>query len=154
MEIAGSYTLDGPAERVWPLIFNPASLLGLIPGCQQIEQVSPDEYRGVMVLGVAAVGGTYETYVKVLEQEEPRTCRVKGEVSGPAGSISGEAKFTLKEVDGRTDLAYQGKALIGGALATMSPRFYEGVANTFIKLGLDKLNKQLQDEMSSGAEAG
>jgi carbon monoxide dehydrogenase subunit G len=41
-------------------------------------------------------------------------------------------------------IEYQAKGLITGALAKLSPRFIEGVAQTLIKLGLANLNKQLQ----------
>lgn len=144
MRIAGEYLLDAPVERIWPAIFDPVALMGLIPGCEQIEQISPDEYRGRLRIGIAAVAGTYETYVRVLDRREPTACRMKGEVSGPTGSISGEASFNLKEVDSQTILTYEGEAVIGGALGQISCRFFEGVANTFIQHGLGKLNKQLQ----------
>jgi hypothetical protein len=37
--------------------------------------------------------------------------------------------------------------MITGALAKLSPRFVEGVAQTLIKLGLANLNKQLQAQI-------
>ncbi len=153
MRIAGEYLLDAPVERIWLTIFNPVALMRLIPGCEQIEQVSPDEYRGRLRIGIAAVAGTYETYVRVLDRCEPTACRMKGEISGPTGSISGEASFNLKEVGNQTILTYEGKAVIGGALGQMSCRFFEGVANTFIRHGLGKLIEQLQAEASTGSGA-
>jgi carbon monoxide dehydrogenase subunit G len=61
VEIVGSYKLEASIEEVWPRIFDPQSLIGLIPGCQQLEQVSPNEYRGRIQVGIAAVSGTYDT---------------------------------------------------------------------------------------------
>jgi carbon monoxide dehydrogenase subunit G len=145
IEIVGGHTLEAPIDEVWPLIFDPTSLMSLIPGCQKLEQVSPDEYRGQIQVGIAAVSGTYDTYVRVVERDPPHSCRFEGEISGVTGSIRGEAAFNLKEVDeGGSLIEYQAKGMITGALAKLSPRFVEGVAQTLIKLGLANLNKQFQ----------
>jgi carbon monoxide dehydrogenase subunit G len=141
IKIANSYTLDAPRENIWPLIFDPASLMNLIPGCEQIEQVSPLEYRGRIQLRLTALVAAYETYVKLIEYEEPHYCHFEGEVNGPTGSIIGTASFKLKkEVDNQTTIEYEGQAMITGLLANLSPRFIEGVTRTLINQGLARLN--------------
>ena len=57
MKIAGQSTLDAAVESIWPLIFDPRTLLQLLPGCEQVEQVAPDEYRGRMTLRIPAIAG-------------------------------------------------------------------------------------------------
>ena len=145
VEIVGSYELEASIDQVWPRTFDPTSLMSLIPGCQQLEQVGPDEYRGQIQVGVAAVSGIYESYVRVVEREPPHKCRFEGEVSGATGTIKGDASFTLKEVNEHNSLIeYQAKGMITGALAKLSPRFVEGVSQTLIKLGLATLNRGLR----------
>ena len=144
MKVAGSYILDGTRECIWPLIYDPASLVAFIPGCEQIEQISPDEYRGQVHIRLPAVGGTYTTYVKLIERDEPDYCCFAGEVNGAAGSVSGTASFWLKVMDAQTLLEYEGQALISGPLARLDSRFVEGVAQTLIKQGLAKLNQQVR----------
>ena len=144
MKVAGSYILDGTQECIWPLIYDPASLIAFIPGCEQLEQVSPDEYRGQVRIRLPAVGGAYITYVKLIERDEPNYCCFAGEVNGSAGSVSGTASFRLKAMDARTLLEYEGQALISGPLARLDSRFVEGVAQTLIKQGLSRLNQQVQ----------
>jgi carbon monoxide dehydrogenase subunit G len=139
MKIAGQSTLDAPADAIWPLIFDPRTLMQLLPGCDQVEQVAPDEYRGRLTLRVPGIAGTYETWVRVLESEPPRLCRFRGEAAGPGGSVQGQASFSLQPDAGQTHLAYQGDAVIGGPLAAMNPRFAEGVAQTLIRQGLARL---------------
>jgi carbon monoxide dehydrogenase subunit G len=146
MKITGNYTFKVPRERVWPRIFDPASLLGLIPGCKNLEQVGPREYRGQIQINLAAVSGSYDTLVTILERREPDYCRFDGEVDGPTGLISGTAAFTLREVQGETILDYEAQGVITGALAKLSPRFVEGIAKTLINQGLARLNKELQVE--------
>lgn len=155
MKIAGAYTLDAPVERVWPLIFDPVALVGLIPGCQRMEQVGPNEYRGQIHVGLTGITGIYETVVKIAEREEPHFCRLEGEVTSSAGSIKGSASFRLKEeVDHRTLIEYEGNAILMGALAKFSSRFFEGVAQTMINQGLAKLNDQLRAGPTTGPASG
>ena len=144
IHIAGSYPLDAPVEQIWPRLFDPASLMSLIPGCQGITQADPDEYRGQVQVGVAAVSGQYDTYVRVVDHEPPHYCRFEGEVSGPTGMIKGQASFLLKEVEPGNLIEYEASALITGALAKLNPRFIEGVVQALIKLGLARLNQQIQ----------
>ena len=147
--IEGSYTLAAPREQVWPVIFDPNALIGLIPGCQSIEQVAQDEYRGRVQVGIASVSGIYDTFVRVARHEPPGYCQFEGEISGPTGLIKGTATFTLKEVEEKSLIDYQAQAMITGALAKLSPRFIEGVVSTLIKLGLANLNKQVQQAAPS-----
>jgi 2-furoyl-CoA dehydrogenase large subunit len=153
IQIAGSHTLEAPQEVVWPRIFDPSTLMALIPGCQQLEQAGAGIYRGRIQVGIAAVGGAYDTLVQVVDQEPPRYCRFAGEVSGPTGMITGEATFTLAEAEPGCLVEYRAQALITGALAKLSPRLVEGVVQTLIKVGLANLNRQLR-EISCEASEG
>ncbi len=139
MKIAGQSTLDATAESIWPLIFDPRTLLQLLPGCEQVEQVAPDEYRGRLRLRVPAIAGTYEIWVKVLKYEAPSFCQIQGEATGASGSVRGQASFSLQPQAQQTRIEYQGDALIGGPLAGMNPRFAEGVAQMLIRQGLARL---------------
>jgi carbon monoxide dehydrogenase subunit G len=144
MKITGNYTFQVPRARVWPRIFDPASLLGLIPGGKNLAQISPREYHGQIEINLAAVSGSYDTLVTILERKEPDYCRFKGEVDGPTGLITGTAAFTLREVQEETILDYEGQGVITGALAKLSARFIEGIVKTLINQGLARLNKELQ----------
>ena len=146
MKICGSYTFDAPQARVWAEIYDPSSLLKVIPGCRQIEQVSPTEYRGQIQMRLPAVIGTYQSYVKVAEAEPPYYSRFEGEVEGTLGSIKGAASFRLEEVEGQTVIEYEGQGLITGSLAKLNSRFAESLAKNLINQGFAKLNAQLQTQ--------
>jgi hypothetical protein len=144
MKITGSYMLDAPREQVWPLLFDPSTLLQAIPGCEQIEAAGPDEYHGRVNLHLAAVGGQYDTSIKMLEQVRPSHCRMSGEASGASGSVRGQAVFNLQEAEPGTLVTYEGEAVITGPLSGMNSRFIEGVAQTLVRQSLGRLNAQLQ----------
>jgi hypothetical protein len=151
MRITGNYTLDAPRDRTWPIIFDPVQLMGLIPGCDQMEADGPDSYRGAITLRLPAVSGTYRTAIKILEWREPEFCRLDGEATGPGGSVTGQAAFTLREADGGTMVEYNGDAIISGPLAGMNPRFVEGVAQQLIRQGLARLNAKAVAAMAAEA---
>ena len=146
MKISGSYTFNAPRKQVWHLIHNPASLLGIIPGCQNIEQLSATEYRGQIQIKLPAMVGTYKTHVKLTEFTKPEFCTFTGQVSGGPGALNGTASFNLTEHNGQTLINYEGQGLITGPLARLHDRFIEGIANTLINQGLDKLSRQLQNQ--------
>jgi carbon monoxide dehydrogenase subunit G len=147
--IEGNYTLHAPAQRVWPLIFDPNTLINLVPGCQQLDQVAPLEYRGHLRIGIAAVSGKYDTEVKIVESDPPNHCSFDGLVSGATGTITGRATFSLQEQGQDTLLTYKASGMISGALGTVSSRILESLAKTFINQGMAKLDQQLQAELEA-----
>lgn len=145
LTLRGTHVFPAPPELVWSHIFEPASLAQLIPGCQQLTRVAPDEYHGVIRVGIAAVSGTYRTQVKIKEQRHPKYCVFDGVVGGPTGAIRGSVTFTLRETDDhRTELAYEAQAMISGALATLSGRLIESVACSLINQSFARFDQELQ----------
>jgi carbon monoxide dehydrogenase subunit G len=151
VKIAGSRTLDAPREAVFAAICDPTVLLGVIPGCREIERIGETEYRGQINLRLPGVVGIYRTVIHLVEADPPSYGRLEGEVVGSLGSITGQASFRLADVDGRTTVEYDGSAVIGGPLARFDSRFVEGLAGSLIGQGLDKLNARLQGDASAGA---
>jgi carbon monoxide dehydrogenase subunit G len=146
MKIAGRYTFNVPHEQVWAAIYDPRALLNIIPGCQEIEQVSATEYRGQIQLRLPAVIGVFQSYMRLVEAEAPYYSRFEGEVEGMPGSVKGSAWFRLKEAEGQTLMEYEGEGLVTGPLARLNSHFIEGLAKSLIDQGLAKLNKQLEDQ--------
>ncbi|HET9520909.1 MAG TPA: carbon monoxide dehydrogenase subunit G [Candidatus Limnocylindrales bacterium] len=144
MNIRGSRTLDAPRDVVFAAILDPNTLLGVIPGCREIEKTSDDEYRGEIALRLPGVVGAYRTTVRLAEAEAPAWGRLEGEVIGALGSITGHATFRLAEAAGRTTVEYEGEAAIGGPLARLDSRFIEGLAGSLVNQGLGNLNARLQ----------
>lgn len=153
MKIAGSSLFDVPRVEVWHAVLDPASLLRLIPGCERIEQVGPDEYRGQVVVRLAGMAATYATWIRLVERDEPHSCRMEGEAEGAAGSIRGTAAFRLSEQERQTRLEYEGQGVVGGLLGNLSPRMVEGVVQSMIQQGLARLNEQLRRGAEVGGEA-
>jgi carbon monoxide dehydrogenase subunit G len=139
MKIFGKTCVDAACEEIWRLIFNPSAFLQLLPGCDQVDQLTSDQYRASLTMRVPALAGRYEILIKIVESEAPRFIQLEGSARGPSGSVQGTGTFTLLPEGQQTLIDYAGEALISGPLAGMHPRFAEGVAQTLIQQGLAKL---------------
>jgi len=139
MKISGLQPVDASCEAIWPLIFEPDALLRLVPGCDQVEEVAPGQFHATLTLRVPALAGTYEIFIKVVENQAPRFCRLAGNARGPSGGVQGEGTIMLAPDGQKTVIAYDGEAQLTGPLGGMHPRFAEGVAQSLIRQGLNKL---------------
>lgn len=136
--------IQATREELWPLLFDPGSLLEMIPGCYQLNKISETEYKGEMRIGLAGVSGRYSTVVRLKSVKPPEECSFEGEISGSAGEIKGEASFSLIQTDEGTRIGYLAQGIISGALSALSPRFIEGVVRTLINLGLERLGRRIR----------
>ena len=147
MKIRGSRTLGAPRAAVFDAICDPTTLLGIIPGCREVERVSETEYRGQISLRLPGMVGSYRTTVRLVEADPPSLGRLQGEVVGALGSITGSAQFRLTDAGGGTAVDYEGTAVIGGPLARLDSRFVEGLARSLIDQGLANLDTRLEGEL-------
>src|SRR5438094_2439680 len=85
VKLEGSYTFDAPPEKVWTLLLSAESLKSCIPGCESLEPNGEDAYTAVLKVGVAAVRGTYNGKVNIVDKEEPSSYTLNVEGSGGPG---------------------------------------------------------------------
>ena len=152
MKVSGNQTIDAPREAVFAGIFDPRTLLEVIPGCQDISQVSADEYRARIALRLPAMVGTYDTWVKLIRAEPPSFGELEGRMVGRAGTIAGRAAFHLTQRADETLVEYVGSAVISGPLGRLDSRFMEGFARTIVDEGLARLGERLQ-KIPAGVES-
>jgi carbon monoxide dehydrogenase subunit G len=150
MNIRGSHTMEAPRAVVFAAICDPDALLGIIPGCREIEQVGDAEYRGQISLRLPGVVGTYRTVVRLVDSDPPSYGRLEGELEGTLGTVTGHATFRLAESDGTTTIEYEGQGVVGGPLARLDARFAEGLAGSLIKQGLRNLGSRLKADPAAG----
>lgn len=146
MNIHGTHHFDAPRERVFAAIRDPQVLMAVIPGCQEVHQVSDDEYEGRLNLRLPGAVGTYRTSVRLVDVHEPERSGLEGRVEGAMGSISGQAEFVLKETTSGTEIEYRGSGVIQGPLARLDSRFAEKLADSLIAQGLRALESRLVSE--------
>src|SRR5881628_3743756 len=85
MKLEGSYDVPAPRAKVWDVFLNPKQLRKAIPGCEKLEALGDDEYKATLKIGVAAVKGTFEGKVRLLDKKQPDSYRLVAEGSGGPG---------------------------------------------------------------------
>ena len=71
MELQGRYTFNAPAERVCSLLMDTEAIAGCIPGCEKLEPLGEDRYRATLTVALAAVTGTYQGTVAMVDKQPP-----------------------------------------------------------------------------------
>ena len=132
MEISGPHRFSAPRERVWELLLDPTILQQCLPGAEDLVEVGPEEYEARMKIGVAAIRGTYQGKVKILDRDELNSYRMEVEGKGPAGQISGDAKIDLTEDGEGTLVNWVGNATVRGTLARVGGRVMQPAAKMIV----------------------
>jgi carbon monoxide dehydrogenase subunit G len=143
VKMNGSYTLDAPVAKVWTFLMDPEAIAKVIPGCETLQEVSPDTYNATLKLGIAAIKGTYNGAVQLLDKTPPAHYRMLIDGSGTPGFVKGEATVDLAPQDTQTVLTYDADVQVGGLIANVGQRMIGGVAKMIINQALKKLEEEL-----------
>jgi carbon monoxide dehydrogenase subunit G len=128
MKIEGSHDIAAPRQEVWEAFLDPEQLRQAIPGCEKLERIGDDEYRATMKVGVAAVKGTFEGKVRIMDKKAPESYRMAVEGSGGPGFIRGETLIALADADPGTRVTYTADVQVGGLIAGVGQRLLGGVS--------------------------
>jgi hypothetical protein len=127
MELTNTYRFNAPRERVWALLMDTGAIAGCIPGCDALEPLGDDRYRATLTVALAAVTGTYQGTVAMVDKQPPASYRLLIEGKGRPGFVSGESAITLTDQDGGTDVHVHGTVQVGGAIARVGQRLISNV---------------------------
>lgn len=146
MKVRGRHRFSASPEAVFAAVRDPSVLLAVIPGCERVTEVAPDEYEGRIVLRLPGATGSYQTRVRLVDVVEPEHAGLEGRVEGAMGTIDGRADFTLVPLGAGTEMGYHGDGRIGGPLSRLDTRFAERLASSLIDQGLRALDARLATE--------
>jgi 2-furoyl-CoA dehydrogenase large subunit len=129
----GEAIVGAPAERVWAMLLDPATLQAVIPGCHNVEKISNTHFRADVTLGIGPVKGRYRADVRLFDLDPPRAVTLGGSAEGGLGFGGGEGRITLvRRENGGTAIRYVYEAAIGGKVASIGGRLLDGAARVII----------------------
>ena len=149
MQIQGSHTFHAPRQAVWDALLDPTVLSMALPGGEQLEKMSDNEYKAAMNVKVGPVQGKFDGKVELSNIAEPDTYTMKVSGHGAPGFLTGEGNVTLVDVEGGTLMSYIGDAQVGGRIAGVGQRLIESTAKSIIKQGLAALDGQIQARVAA-----
>jgi len=142
MELQGRVTLPVSVQQVWQALNDPETLRQCIPGCEEIQQISPEEMHARVLLRMGPVRARFAGKVKMTDIRtlEGYTLNFEGS-GGSAGFAKGSSVITLSTVDNDTQLDYTAKAAVAGKLGQIGGRL------------IDASSKQLADKFFANLKA-
>lgn len=128
MKISGTAALRATPQQVWDAFHDPAVLARCLPGCESLTEVGPDQYAMVVTAGVAAIKGTYEGKVALLDPRHPEQFTMKAQGAGGPGTVDADVVVRLvPSASGGTELGYDADAAVGGVIGGVGQRMLAGV---------------------------
>ena len=128
MKISGTAALKASPQQVWDAFHDPEVLARCLPGCESLTEVGPDEYAMTVTAGVAAIKGTYEGKVALLNPQHPEQFTMKAQGAGGPGTVEADVMVHLvPSAAGGTDLSYDADAAVGGMIGGVGQRMLAGV---------------------------
>lgn len=130
MIIEGEERIEAPVETVWRALNDPEVLRECIPGCQELEKTSDNEFAATVSLKIGPIKARFKGEVELSNLNPPHSYTISGEgKGGVAGFAKGSADVLLKE-DGldATILSYEAKADVGGKMAQLGSRLIQSTS--------------------------
>jgi len=147
VELTGEYEFPVSPEVLWDAFQDPDLLARVLPGCQKMEKVGDNEFKGNIKLSVGPVQGAFQGTVIYSELQPPESLSLVVNARGPSGIVNGEGALTLTATETGTLLKYQGEGKVGGRMASVSQRLMESSAKAITKQSLQSLEKQVAPQV-------
>lgn len=142
MELQGSVTIPASPQQVWQALNNSEILRQCIPGCEEVQQISPDEMHARVLLRMGPVRARFAGKVKMTDIRPMQGYTLNFEGSGgSAGFAKGSSVITLTTVGNDTQLDYTAQATVAGKLGQIGGRL------------IDASSKQLADKFFASLKA-
>jgi carbon monoxide dehydrogenase subunit G len=149
MKLSGEQILSAPRERVWDLFNSPERLSRLIPGCEKLDMLGPDEYGGQINVGIAAVKGVYTGKLKLEDKRAPEHYKLSVDGKGRQGFVRGSGTLDLEARDGNaTAVKYSGDYQVGGTLVQVGQRVIDSAAKMMLGQFFAAADAELKAEAS------
>jgi len=145
MILKDSFTVDAPIDKVWDFFQDIPRLSACIPGIEEVEEIEPDVFRGVMKVKVGPLSARFSGQVKVLERVAPErlVALVEGEDSSSASSAKATFTGVLIEEGSGTRLEYETDVSMRGRLAQFGFAVIRGTAKKMTGIFAKNLQEAL-----------
>lgn len=151
MKLEGTYTFDAPRDAVWQALLDPEVLARTMPGCEKLEQIGENEYKGALKIRVGPVQGQFEGIVNLSNINPPESYRMQVDGKGAPGFMKGVGEVRLEDQGEATLMHYTGEAQVGGRIASVGQRLLDSSAKALTRQSLDGLHEQIKARVQASA---
>jgi carbon monoxide dehydrogenase subunit G len=155
MILSGTYEFNGPRQRVWELLQDPAVLAKTLPGTERLVLSAEDRFDGVMKVSIGPVtAAKFDVSVSLTEKDPPKRFVMQIDGKGAVGYTRGSATIELDEQSPAVTLMrYDSNIQVGGKIAAVGQRLLEQVGKMMSKQALEALGRELRTRLDGEATA-
>jgi uncharacterized protein len=153
MKIEGAFTVPAAIEQVWTTLLDPSIVGPCIPGCGEIEVISPTEYRATVRVEVGPIKTSFNAIVSVTEMIEREfvASTTRGEEGTRASMLSAKNLLRVRAVaPEETEISYESEVSITGRLGKFGLGIMKKKANDLAGKFAVALRERLAAPASSG----
>jgi carbon monoxide dehydrogenase subunit G len=154
MELTGAMLMAAPRDKVWQALNDPNVLVHCIPGCEEVQQLSPTETHTRVLLKMGPVRARFVGKILMRDIRPAEGCTLDFQGSGgAAGFARGTSVVTLATEGEGTRLQYTASASVGGKLGQIGGRMIDASAKQMAEQFFSALQAQLAGAPLVEAEA-
>jgi uncharacterized protein len=153
MILNGTFTFNGPRQKVWDLLQDPDVLAKALPGTERLTMSGPDRYEGVMKVSVGPMtAAKFDVTVTLGDKQPPERFTMQIDGKGAVGFARGTASVALQDQAGEgTAMEYTSDVQIGGRIASVGQRLIESVSRMMMRQALESLDRELRSRLDADA---
>ena len=146
MKIQVSQSISATRDQIWSALTDSAKLLPALKHLQMTGHLGDGSYAGQLIIPVGPVGGTYEGTVTISQVVPPLQFQVHFSGQGERGTVNGNGRVHLEEINQATNIHFEGEIDVTGKLSDLPPRLLQSNANAIVRRSVKAV------QMSSGPE--
>jgi len=119
VQIKDAFTIEAPVETVWAFLQDIPRVSTCVPGVQEVEEIEPDVYRGLLKVKVGPLSAAFSGRVTIIERVAPErmVAQIEGEDKSSASFVKATFASRLKPVATGTEIEYEMDVALRGRLA-------------------------------------
>lgn len=129
---------------------DPEVLAKVMPGCEKLEQLEENKYKGLLNVKVGPVQGKFEGIITITEVNPPEGYSIQVDGRGAAGFMKGAGQVRLEDQGENTVIHYGGEAQVGGRIASVGQRLLDTSAKSITRQSLEGLHEQVKARLGNG----
>jgi uncharacterized protein len=153
MILNGTFTFNGPRQKVWDLLQDPDVLAKALPGTERLTMSGPDRYEGIMKVSIGPMtAAKFDVTVALGNKQPPERFTMQIDGKGAVGFARGTASVALQDqADGGTAMEYTSDVQVGGRIASVGQRLIESVSRMMMRQALESLDRELRSRIEADA---
>ena len=147
MELNGEQLIAAPVSQVWLALNDIEVLAKAIPGCEEINRITPEEIHAKVMFKIGPVRARFSGKLLLSDVVPDQSCLLAFEGSGgAAGFAKGRSRVELKAVEQGTLVCFSTEASIGGKLGQIGGRLISASAKKIADDFFQRLSNELSGD--------